>query len=223
MSVRAEIGMLDNVDGSSQFVSQDTKIICSVTGPIEAKARQELPTQLALEIIVRPAKGVATTREKLLEDKLRAVLTPLIARYCYPRQLCQITCQILESGEDEPEFSLRELSCCINAAFLGLVDAGIAMNSMCASIPIAIMKDSNEIIANPTAEQLKTSVSVHSLALEFVDGGNVIKNVLLLDSNGDFNEDQLFNVLELGEQKCQELVQDLRKIIQDGISPCLVV
>ncbi|CAI2006085.1 hypothetical protein SEUBUCD646_0G03540 [Saccharomyces eubayanus] len=223
MHFQAEVGVLGHVDGSSQFVSQDTKIVCSVTGPIEPKARQELPTQLALEVIIRPAKGVATTREKLLEDKLRAVLTPIINRYCYPRQLCQITCQILESGEDESEFSQRELSCCINAAFLALVDAGIAMNSMCASIPIAIMKDSNEIIDNPSAEQLKTSPSVHTLALEFVDGGKVVKNVLLLDSNGDFNEDQLFNILELGEQKCQGLVKNLRKIIQDQISPRLVV
>ncbi|CAI4499459.1 CRB_1a_G0020910.mRNA.1.CDS.1 [Saccharomyces cerevisiae] len=223
MSVQAEIGILDHVDGSSEFVSQDTKVICSVTGPIEPKARQELPTQLALEIIVRPAKGVATTREKVLEDKLRAVLTPLITRYCYPRQLCQITCQILESGEDEAEFSLRELSCCINAAFLALVDAGIALNSMCASIPIAIIKDTSDIIVDPTAEQLKISLSVHTLALEFVNGGKVVKNVLLLDSNGDFNEDQLFSLLELGEQKCQELVTNIRRIIQDNISPRLVV
>lgn len=223
MSVQAEIGILDHVDGSSEFVSQDTKVICSVTGPIEPKARQELPTQLALEIIVRPAKGVATTREKVLEDKLRAVLTPLITRHCYPRQLCQITCQILESGEDEAEFSLRELSCCINAAFLALVDAGIALNSMCASIPIAIIKDTSDIIVDPTAEQLKISLSVHTLALEFVNGGKVVKNVLLLDSNGDFNEDQLFSLLELGEQKCQELVTNIRRIIQENISPRLVV
>lgn len=222
MSVQAEIGILDHVDGSSEFVSQDTKVICSVTGPIEPKARQELPTQLALEIIVRPAKGWPQ-QEKVLEDKLRAVLTPLITRHCYPRQLCQITCQILESGEDEAEFSLRELSCCINAAFLALVDAGIALNSMCASIPIAIIKDTSDIIVDPTAEQLKISLSVHTLALEFVNGGKVVKNVLLLDSNGDFNEDQLFSLLELGEQKCQELVTNIRRIIQDNISPRLVV
>lgn len=106
---------------------------------------------------------------------------------------------------------------------MALVDAGIALNSMCASIPIAIIKDTSDIIVDPTAEQLKISLSVHTLALEFVNGGKVVKNVLLLDSNGDFNEDQLFSLLELGEQKCQELVTNIRRIIQDNISSRLVV
>lgn len=56
MQFQAEVGVLDHVDGSSQFVSQDTKVVCSVTGPIEPKARQELPTQLALEITYVPRR-----------------------------------------------------------------------------------------------------------------------------------------------------------------------
>lgn len=218
LNSKATLGLLTKVDGSAQFELQDTKVICSVTGPIEPKARQELPTRLALEVIVRPAKGVPNTREKLIEDKLRAVLTPLIVCEKYPRQLCQITCQILEAGESETEFSVKEISSCINAAYLALLDAQVAMHSFCSSVSLAILIDSNELVLNPSNEQLKVSRSTHSLALELIDGAKKVQNVLLLDSNGDFSEADLFNVLQLGEQNCLELAQFLRKTVTEKIT-----
>ncbi|CCE62929.1 hypothetical protein TPHA_0D02930 [Tetrapisispora phaffii CBS 4417] len=221
MSIEAVCGVLTHVDGSSQVEWNDTKVLCSVTGPIEPKARQELPSQLALEVIIRPAKGVSSTREKLMEDKLRSVLTPIITLYQYPRQLCQITCQILESGESEYEFSEKELSCCINAAFLALIDAGIALKSTVSSISLVISQN-NEVIVNPTGAQLLNSRSVHILALELIKEMNIVNNVLLLDSNGDFNEKELFQVLETGEKSCLALGQDLRKVIQNNVDSNII-
>lgn len=37
--------------------------------------------------------------------------------------------------------------------------------------------------------------------LELIDGSNVVKNVLLLDSNRDFNDTTLFKVLEISGKK----------------------
>lgn len=220
--IKTSTGVLTNVDGSSQFECQDTKVICAVTGPVEPKSRQELPTRLALEVIVRPAKGVPNTREKLLEDRLRAVLTPLIVCSKYPRQLCQITCQILEAGEDEGEFSHKELSCCINAAFLALVDAQLALHSFSSSVALAILKDSGDLVLNPSSDQLRVSQSVHTLALELKDGSKNVTNILLLDSNGDFTEDELLKVLQAGEQGCLELAQVLRSHLAEKIKEELV-
>ncbi|CCH61709.1 hypothetical protein TBLA_0F01670 [Henningerozyma blattae CBS 6284] len=221
--LEAKIGILSHVDGSSQLTSQSTNVICGVTGPIEPKPRQELPNELALEIIVRPATGVSNTREKLLEDRLRGVLTPIINRNLYPRQLCQITCQILDSGESDEYFSQKELACCINSSFLALIDAGIALNSTVASIVLAIMNDAEEtIVTNPTNEQLLESKSVHILALEIVNESKLIKNVLLLDSLGDFTETQLFKILEIGEKSCVDISISLRKIIQDRVEQSII-
>lgn len=218
MDPGATLGVLTSVDGSSQFEWRDTKVVCSVTGPVEPKARQELPTRLALEVIVRPARGVPNTREKLVEDRLRAVLTPLIVCEKYPRQLCQITCQILEAGENEGEFSVKELSCCVNAAFLALADAQVALHSFCASVPLAILKDSHELVVSPSQEQLQASVSTHSVVLELVGGAKRVQSVLLLDSNGDFTEDDIFKVLQLAEQSCLELGQFLRKTVAEKVT-----
>lgn len=216
MSVTASTGILNHVDGSAEFESQSTKVVCSVTGPVEPKARQELPTQLALEIIVRPARGVPNTREKLIEDKLRGVLTPLIARYLYPRRLCQITCQVMEAGEPEIEFTQRELSCCINATVLALVDAGIGLLAMASSVPLAVVND--QFIVNPGGQHLQQSRSAHTLALAITEDGKTVENILLLDSTGDFTQDELFRVLSNGEGKCLTLVQDLRRVLGDKIN-----
>ncbi|EDO15664.1 hypothetical protein Kpol_473p23 [Vanderwaltozyma polyspora DSM 70294] len=222
MSFSGNIGLLTEVDGSSQVECEDTKVICAVTGPIEPKARQELPTQLALEIIVRPAKGVPSTREKLMEDRLRSVITPIVSLYQYPRKLCQITCQILESGESEYEFSQKELSCCINATLLALIDSGLALNSIASSVSMAILKGSDDVIINPTNSQLLQSQSVHVLALQLIEGSRKVKNVLFLDSSGDFTEQQLFNVLEIGEKSCLELGLTLRSIIESKVKSSFI-
>lgn len=216
MSITASTGILNHVDGSSEFESHSTKVVCSVTGPIEPKARQELPTQLALEIIVRPAKGVPNTREKLMEDKVRGVLTPLIARSLYPRRLCQITFQIMEAGEPELEFSQRELSCCINAAVLALVDSGIGLLAMASSVPLAMID--GQLVVDPNSQQLQQSHSVHTLALEVTEGSKNVQNILLLDSTGDFTQTELFQVLSQGEERCLTLVQELRAVLVDRIN-----
>lgn len=221
-TIKVSTGVLTNVDGSSQFECRDTKVLCAVTGPVEPKARQELPTRLALEVVVRPAKGVPNTREKLMEDRLRAVLTPLIVCSKYPRQLCQITCQILEAGEDEGEFSQKELSCCINAAFLALIDAQLALHSFSSSVSLAVLKESGELVLNPTGDQLKVSLSAHTLALELTDGSKKVTNVLLLDSNGDFTDAQLLKVLQVGEQGCLEQAQFMRNFLAAKITDEIV-
>lgn len=198
--LEAQTGVLDQVDGSCKIQCGETSVLCSVTGPIEPKARQELPSQLALEIVVRPCKGVPNTREKLLEDQIRGVLTPILARYLYPRQLCQICFQILESGEPDESYSVKELNSCINAAYLALIDSGIGLQSSFASVCLSVNGPNNEICINPASDQLIRSTSSHLLALEMGPGSKKTQKVLLIESHGAFTEQQLLDVLSKGEE-----------------------
>lgn len=61
MSVELRTSILENADGSAELTIGGTKVITSISGPIEPKQRQELPNQSSLEIIVRPATGLPTT------------------------------------------------------------------------------------------------------------------------------------------------------------------
>ena len=55
---------------------------------------KELPNRASLEINIYPSIGLSTTKEKLLENKLRSILqNNIIINYKYPRQLIQISIQ----------------------------------------------------------------------------------------------------------------------------------
>ncbi|QEU60943.1 Rrp46 [Kluyveromyces lactis] len=212
--------ILGHVDGSSVVSNSGTKVICSVSGPMEPKSRQELPTQLALEIIVKPAEGVQSTREKLMEDQIRSVLTPVLARYLHPRQFVQICFQILEAGESR-DYTVKEVSVCVNAAVLALVDAGVPLLSMCSGTCIGITTEEKKLVVNPTESQLAKCESVHVYCLELGknENGDIdVRNLLLLDSLGSFDESQLFKVLETGEKECIRLYTELRSVIKDKVA-----
>ncbi|SCV04606.1 LANO_0G11232g1_1 [Lachancea nothofagi CBS 11611] len=213
----AQTGVLELVDGSCKLQCGETTVMCSVTGPIEPKARQELPAQLALEIVVRPCRGVPSTREKLLEDQVRGVVTPVLARYLYPRQLAQLCFQILESGEPEELYSSKELSACINAAFLALVDAGIGIQASFASVCLSILEDGQRLLVNPSQAELIESRSTHVLALQLAAGAKKVENLLLLESYGDFDEQTLLQVLQTGEEACVKTALELRKVIEQKL------
>lgn len=209
----ASTSILTSVDGSSIFQLGDTKVICSVSGPIEPKPKQELPTQLALEVIVKPAKGSHTPREKLIEDKIRSILTPVIARHLYPRQLIQITFQILEAGENT-EFSCKELSGCINSGFLALIDSGISLLQSFTSIVLCI-DPIGQFISNPNAQQLSIASSTHVISMSITE--DKVDRLLLMDSNGTFTKDEVFQVLRSSEIECLKLFKQLKQTIQEKV------
>lgn len=54
-----ETSVLDQVDGSAVWAQDQTKVICSVTGPVEVKSRDELPNAATLDLVVRPSVGLS--------------------------------------------------------------------------------------------------------------------------------------------------------------------
>lgn len=179
MSLLSSIGLrtsiIDNADGSAELSiynnnsneassssssSDDNsiiKLITSVNGPIEPKQRQELPNRASLEINIYPSIGLSTTKEKLLENKLRSILqNNIIINYKYPRQLIQISIQFLISSSSSGSSSssnyglmmmnLLDLNALINCCYFALIDANIAMNYSFASIVIIIDHQGNLLI-----------------------------------------------------------------------------
>lgn len=213
MSLEAETTILNRVDGSASVAAGETKVITSVSGPIEPKARQELPTTVALEVIVRAGVGISNTREKLIEDKVRAILSQVIIGHLYPRQLVQITAQILEAGEDV-EYTSKELSAIINSSYLALIDANIGLNASYASEHFAITEN-GEIIVSPSKSQLRSSKSSHIVVYAIKNGKS--SNLLFSDSIGSFTEEQVYKVLELASKKIETIHQTFRKTIQSKV------
>ncbi|RLV95766.1 Exosome complex component RRP46 [Spathaspora sp. JA1] len=204
---------LDNADGSAELVIGNTKVIASVSGPIEPKQRQELPNQASLEIIIRPAKGLSTTREKLLEDKLRALLQSIIIRYKYPRQLIQIVVQFLATDEDS-KFTANELNAAINCCYFALIDADIGLYSSFASVVTCINQDKT-LIKNPTGQELAKSDSHHVVCFSIEEAH--ANKVLLLESQGEFSQSELFNLLSESVNSAEELHTQQRTYLKQKL------
>ena len=204
---------LTEVDGLARLTAGNTTVIVSVTGPIEPKIRQELPTQASLEIVVRPSRGVATTREKVLEDLLRSVLQLIIVRYKYPRQLIQIVVQFLAtdvdvsgtiavSGNSGADFASNELSAALNCAYFALIDANIALYNSFAASSIAV-DSTGAIKSDPSLSELQALLSHHVVCFD-VREKKALK-ILLVESNGAFDDDALVSVVEGASKYCEKV------------------
>lgn len=218
MSVVAKQNLLNQVDGSASFQFSSTKVISSVTGPIEVtKTRDEIPTRAHLSISVRPATGVPTTREAFLESKLKKIVSSMINMEQYPLSEIQIVVQVLETGERE-QFTCKELSCATNSVYLALLNAGISLKSSFLS-SFCICKGDN-VIVRPTKDELDTSTSHHVGVYSIVDGK--ADELLYSDSLGYTSESELFTALTAisGDvNKINETIRDavLNSVVEDYV------
>lgn len=216
LSMKVATSVLGRVDGSSVSSLDNFKIISSVTGPIEPKPRQEMPTMASLEIIVRPAIGVSGTREKLLEDKLRSVLQSVIIRHKYPRQLIQITVQFLITEQSTEQsntarkdydsvFTATDLAEALNSCYYALVDANVALYRSFAALSMSLPGYK----VNPLLRDLKASKSHYVVCFDIAD--QIAEKLLLLDAEGSFTEEEVYIVIDKAKEECQRIHRETQR------------
>lgn len=212
-SIEAHQNLLKQVDGSATFQFSNTKVISSVTGPIEvSRPRNEKPTQAFLNISVRPATNVPTTREVYLESKLQKIITPMINLEQYPCSELQIVVQILESGERE-QFTCMELACAVNSLYLALLNAGISLktsflSSFCSA-------NDSRLIVRPKKVDLDQSSAHHVAVFSIVDGKS--DELIYSDSLGKTTEEELFNALNVISTDIDKINDTVRQTVLDTV------
>ena len=118
-----------------------------MSGPIDVQIRDEKLDEATVEVVVRPSKGVATTKEKLMESILRTTFEPVILGGMMPRTLVQIVVQVLKDDGSV-------LAASVNAISVALLDAGIPMKHLAAAITVMIDQD-NEMVLDPIVAELE--------------------------------------------------------------------
>jgi exosome complex component RRP46 len=209
MSVVVETGILLLSDGSSQWKCGTTKVICSVSGPLEAKPRDEIPTAATLEIVFRPVIGLTTTREAVLQDRVYCALSSVVMRNLHPRTLIQIVVQTLEPGEPK-EYNVLELAAGINAASVALLDAGIPLQGLVIAVAVAIVN--GKIIINPLEKDLASSSSTHAIAYEFRNGD--ADRLLLCESTGLFSKQELLIAIDSAIPATKQVYSTVRDALE---------
>jgi len=216
-SARATLGYLPQADGSAFFSQGRTQIIASVNGPIEVRPRDELPQEAFVELTVRPSAGVTSVREKFLESRILSALKPIILRSNHPRTLIQVTIQIVQSADEDPN-AMMLLSPALNAASLALMDAGVPLKCMLSSTTIALI--GRDVVIHPEVKDVKRADSVHVFAFglaRWFDSGRSFKKgmeLAFLESQGRFDIEDLETIGELAKNLCSWNEQE--EMLLDG-------
>uniref|UniRef100_A0A8D1KKN2 Exoribonuclease phosphorolytic domain-containing protein n=1 Tax=Sus scrofa TaxID=9823 RepID=A0A8D1KKN2_PIG len=128
----------------------DTSVLAGVYGPAEVKVRKEIFNKATLEVILRPKIGLPGVAEKSRERLIRNTCEAVVLGALHPRTSITVVLQVISDAG-----SL--LACCLNAACMALVDAGVPMRALFCGVTCALDSDGT-LMLDPTAKQEKVGM-----------------------------------------------------------------
>ncbi|KIW03886.1 uncharacterized protein PV09_05179 [Verruconis gallopava] len=185
---------LHRADGSATYSADGYTAVAAVNGPLEVQRRDELPEEAAIEVNIRPAIGVGSTRERHLESLIQSTLKSVVLTKNFPRTLIQITVQMINTPDQTsmriPGLSstsyLPGLPVLLQASLLALISGAIPLETTYAAI----------------AKRLSASYHV------FVFSGE--NQLLLAESEGDFSFKDWQCISEEAKHECITMIQAMR-------------
>ncbi|KAF9560086.1 Exosome component 5, partial [Mortierella alpina] len=199
-----------------------SSVLCSVVGPVEVKIRQEKLDKATIEVVARPLVGLPGVADKARERSIQETLEPLILSSLHPRTLVQIVVQTMKDDG-------CILSTAFNATILALLDAGIPLQSILGSVTCMIDSETDEILLDPTTEELARSRSTHVFVFDnktsIAGSGNKDQAkdqdqdslegaVLYSDSTGIFTEQEYFECARVGFKAAQAVHGFIRTAVE---------
>ncbi|KYO26310.1 exosome complex component RRP46 [Alligator mississippiensis] len=166
-----EQGLLSRPDGSAAFVQGDTSVLAGVYGPAEVRSSRESPERAALDVLLRPKVGLPGVLERSREQMVRRACEAALLGELHPRSSVTLVLQVVSDAG-----SL--LSCCLNAACLALLDAGLPLRSLFCGVTCALAPD-GAVALDPSARQEKEARAVLTFAFESTE-----KRLLLSTTRG---------------------------------------
>jgi len=140
-----EFGVLKQADGSVRYSHGETQVVVAVHGPLAVKQKYELIDRATIEVIWKPAKGIAGEKEKLHEYSLLKSLEKCIYAINYPRSCISIVIQVIHDAGSI-------LSVALNACVFALLHSGIALQTLLVSLEICINEE-RQVILDPSGEE----------------------------------------------------------------------
>ncbi|KAG8511383.1 Exosome complex component RRP46 [Galemys pyrenaicus] len=183
-----EQNLLSRPDGSASFLQGaencgdashavppgDTSVLAGVYGPAEVKVSKEIFNKATLEVILRPKIGLPGVAEKSRERLIRNTCEAVVLGTLHPRTSITVVLQVL-------------LACCLNAACMALVDAGVPMRALFCGVTCALDSDGN-LVLDPTTKQEKEARAVLTFALDSVE-----RKLLMSTTKGQYSDAEVLH------------------------------
>ncbi|XP_028818336.1 exosome complex component RRP46 [Denticeps clupeoides] len=192
-----EQSLLSKPDGSASYFQGDTNVLSGVYGPAEVKVSKEIYDRATLEVLIQPKVGLPSVRERAREQCVRETCEAVLLSTLHPRSSLTLILQVIHD-----DGSL--LSCCLNAACMALMDAGLPMSCLFCGITCSISVD-GQIITDPTAEQEKESRALMTFAIDSAQ-----KGVLMATTKGSFSVTELQECIAVSQKASERIFQFYR-------------
>lgn len=192
-----EQNLLSRPDGSASFMQGDTSVLAGVYGPAEVKVSKEIFNKATLEVILRPKIGLPGVAERNRERMIRNTCEAVVLGALHPRTSITVVLQIVSDAG-----SL--LACCLNAACMALVDAGVPMRALFCGVTCALDSDGT-LVLDPTAKQEKEARAVLTFALDSVD-----RKLLMSTTKGLYSDAELQQCLAAAQTASQHVFRFYR-------------
>ncbi|GLC41772.1 hypothetical protein PLESTM_001238000 [Pleodorina starrii] len=218
-----ERSVLDRADGSARWTQEGSSVLAAVYGPRQAKIQKEDAERAVVEVVYKPRAGLQGHEDRSLELEIRGILEGVIPLGMHPRTSIMVVLQVLQEDGSV-------LSCALNAACAALVDAGVPMSSMYASVTCALTADERLLLLDPDAAEEQAAKARFcftfphhfDLAKAPADGGEgaaaggggdtaaaaaAIVSAAALGSRsfGSFSSDQLLDAFQLARLGCERV------------------
>ncbi|NXS07850.1 EXOS5 protein, partial [Neodrepanis coruscans] len=175
----------------------DTSVLAGLYGPAEAKLSKELPDRAALEVLLRPKVGLPGVLERSREQQLRQTCEAVVLGVLHPRTAVTLVLQVLSDAG-----SL--LSCCLNAACMGLLDAGLPLSALFCGVTCTLDADGS-ILLDPTTRQEQEARAVLSFAIRSGD-----RKVLMATTKGSCSVEEMQQCLAAAQRAADTIFQFYR-------------
>lgn len=207
--IKFQIGVLKNTDGSAYVEWGRTKILVGVMGPRESHPKHlALPDKARIEAFYRMASfsveewksPAPSRRETELSKIIREALAPAIFTEYFPRTSIDIFIEVIQA-----DGSTR--CAAISAASLALVDAGIPMRDLVASI--AVGKVEGQLVLDVQDKEDKEGDS--DMPMAYMPSKNA---VTLLQMDGQITLDEYKQSIELLRNGCLKVYKLQKEAIE---------
>ncbi|XP_049758255.1 exosome complex component RRP46 isoform X1 [Elephas maximus indicus] len=196
-----EQNLLSRPDGSASFLQGDTSVLAGVYGPAEVKISKEIFNKATLEVLLRPKTGLPGVAEKSRERLIRNTCEAVVLGALHPRTSITVVLQVISDAG-----SL--LACCLNAACMALVDAGVPMRALFCGVTCALDADGN-LVLDPTVKQEKEARAILTFALDSVEW-----KLLMSTTKGLYTNAELQQCLAAAQAASQQVFRFFRESLQ---------
>ncbi|XP_053729385.1 exosome complex component RRP46 [Synchiropus splendidus] len=203
-----EQNLLSRPDGSASFIQGDTSVMAGVYGPAEVKVSKEIYDRATMEVLIQPKVGLPSVRERSQEECVRETCEAALLLELHPRSSITLILQVLHN-----DGSL--LSCCLNAACMALMDAGLPMSHLFCGVTCAIATDGH-IITDPTAAQEAESRALMTFAMDSRDS-----NVMMSSTKGAFSVEELQRCIAISQKASEKIFAFYRDSVSRRYSKTL--